>query len=134
MRYWLAVISLLLASSALAVEDWQLQEGRYCGSPARDADGKIKRSATVLAAFQKIHPCPSTGKTTGPCLGWAINHTIPLACGGCDAVGNMDWMPVEIKSCKEPWCRDRWERKVYDHSPSFEGTDNCTNTIVNWSK
>lgn len=131
---WLSLYLLLIVSSAWSVEAWQLQETRYCGIPQRNADGSIKRSSTVTKRFQQIHPCPSTGKTDGACPGWAMNHVIPLACGGCDEVSNLDWMPDEIKSCKEPWCRDRWERKVYDHAPSFEGTDACSNSVVNWSK
>lgn len=124
----------ILAFEALAIQPDQLVETRYCGTPLRNADGTIKRSTTILKAFQKLHPCPSTGKTDGACPGWAINHTIPLACGGCDAVRNMDWMPDEIKSCAGPWCRDRWERKVYDQTPSIAGTDACTNGVVTWVK
>jgi len=131
---WVVLITWITVGSAHAATPEQLVETRYCGAPVRNADGTIKRSTTVLKAFQKIHPCPSTGLTTGACPGWALNHTVPLACGGCDAVNNLDWMPDEIKSCAEPWCRDRWERKVYDHSPSFAGTDACTNEVVNWSK
>lgn len=126
----------LMASMAVfaAPEPWQLQETRYCGTPDRDANGAIKRSTAVLRAFQKIHPCPSTGKTTGACPGWALNHVIPLACGGCDSVANLDWMPNEIKSCAEPWCRDRYERKIYDAASDIEGTQACTNQVVTWPK
>lgn len=56
---------------------------------------------------------PATGQHTGPCKGWAIDHVIPLAVGGCDAVSNLQWLPVEIKSCAGTVCKDRWERKVY---------------------
>lgn len=127
-----------LALAALRVtaapEPWQLQETRYCGSPARNADGSIKRSTAVLGAFKRIHPCPSTGLTTGACAGWAMNHVIPLACGGCDSVANLDWMPDEIKSCAEPWCRDRYERKIYDAAVDIEGTAACTNQVITWGK
>lgn len=110
------------------MEPWQLTETRYCGTPERDARGQIKRSAAVLRVFQVIHPCPATGQKAGACPGWAVNHVIPLACGGCDAVGNLDWMPTAIKSCAGPACRDRWERNVYDNG--VPGTDACTNKIV----
>lgn len=121
-------LSLLVAS----VHADPLAETRYCGTPVRDAHGAIVRSQAVLHAFQRLHPCPSTGKTTGACPGWALNHVIPLACGGCDAVSNLDWMPDEIKSCAQPWCRDRFERKIYD--AGIPGTDACTNVQVNWTK
>ncbi len=131
----LGVVMLIASASVLAApEPWQLQETRYCGAPARNADGSIKRSTAVLNAFKRIHPCPANGMTTGACPGWALNHTVPLSCGGCDSVSNLDWMPDEIKSCAQPWCRDRWERKVYDSAPDIEDTSACANTIVTWPK
>lgn len=90
-----------------------LKETRYCGVPKRTTEGRILRRADVLYAFRKLYPCPATGQSQGSCPGWAINHTIPLAVGGCDAVYNLDWMPTAIKSCARPECRDRWEREVY---------------------
>lgn len=89
------------------------QDPRYCGPPARDADGKILRSRAVLAEFQRIYPCPSTGKTTGACPGWAIDHTVSLACGGCDSIGNLAWVPNVLKSGPGKYPKDRWERKIY---------------------
>lgn len=116
------LLSLLITFPVLANEYLQplapaidpLKEYRQCGAPPRDADGVIKRSSAVIYAYRKLHPCPVTGKTTGACPGWAINHVIPLASGGCDAVSNMMWLPVQVKSCKLVWCVDRWERKYYD--------------------
>lgn len=90
-----------------------LLEYRQCGDPARDAAGVIKRRSDVLTAYRKAHPCPSTGKTTGACPRWSMNHMIPIAKGGCDAVSNLAWMPNVIKSCAEPQCIDRWERTYY---------------------
>lgn len=89
-----------------------LQETRYCGV-FRDEDGTIVRSWTVRTAFRRIHACPSTGLTTGACPGWAIDHVIPLVCGGCDAVGNLQWLPNEIKSAAGMLPKDRWEQRVY---------------------
>jgi hypothetical protein len=42
-----------------------------------------------------------------------MDHTIPLACGGCDAVVNLSWLPTAIKSGGSPQNKDRWERRVY---------------------
>lgn len=78
----------------------------------RKANGKIKRSMTVLEEYQQIHPCPSTGSTSGKCPGWALDHVIPLACGGCDAIENLQWLPNEIKSASGKYPKDRWERKI----------------------
>lgn len=91
-----------------------LDETRYCGiGPHRDADGSISRRADVIRAFKRVHPCPATGKPSGACPEWNIDHIIPLAVGGCDAVSNLQWLPVEIKRCAGDKCKDRWERKVY---------------------
>lgn len=88
-------------------------EVRFCGPPARDADGTIHRSAAVLYAFRQLHPCPANGKKVGACPRWQMNHIWPLASGGCDAVSNLMWMPVEIKTCAQDWCVDRWERTYW---------------------
>lgn len=90
-----------------------LREYRQCGAPARLADGTIRRRSDVLTAYKRFHPCPVTGLSTGSCPGWQINHIIPLASGGCDAVSNLAWMPVQIKTCSSPYCIDRWERTYY---------------------
>lgn len=97
---------------------------RYCGAVERYSDGSIKRSQAVLTAFQKIHPCPSTGLTTGACPGWALDHVVPLACGGCDAVFNLQWLPDAGKSCGEPYCKDRYERKIYSAPFMLPGQNN----------
>jgi hypothetical protein len=94
-------------------EPGAVDDPRYCGEPARDAHGVIKRSRKVLRQFTAVFPCPATLAPTAACVGWAVNHTIPLASGGCDSVANMTWMPDAIKSCADPHCEDRWERKYH---------------------
>lgn len=84
---------------------------RYCGEPARNKDGSIKRSATQLKKFVAVFPCPSTLLSTTSCEGWAVDHTIPIADGGCDTPANMTWLPDVLKSCAGTICKDRWERK-----------------------
>jgi hypothetical protein len=70
------------------------------------ASGKEYRSLEVKHEFQRQHPCPSTGRTTGPCPGYIKDHVVPLACGGPDAVANLQWQTVEAAKAK-----DKWERK-----------------------
>lgn len=90
-----------------------LDETRCCVTEiARNADGTIKRRADVLAAFKRAHPCPSTGATSGACPGWAMDHVIPLACGGRDEVSNLQWLPKSIKSAAGTYPKDRWELKI----------------------
>lgn len=86
---------------------------RYCGEPERTADGRIKRDRAVLRAFATVFPCPSTMEARPSCPGWAIDHVIPLASGGCDSVINLQWLPDSIKSCPDDHCKDRWERTYH---------------------
>lgn len=55
----------------------------------RDKHGRIKRSSEAKHAFKKSHPCPSTGKGSGRCPGYVIDHVQPLKRGGRDAPDNM---------------------------------------------
>lgn len=103
-----ALLAALAVGSALA----QTADPRYCGPPARDVNGIIIRSSHVLSEFKHLHPCPVTGQPHGACPGWSIDHVLPLADGGCDAIGNLQWLPNSIKSCADPHCKDRWERKI----------------------
>jgi hypothetical protein len=59
------------------------------GSAQRDSHGKIKRSAAAKAAFRHSHPCPSTGKTSGVCPGYVVDHVRALKSGGKDSPDNM---------------------------------------------
>lgn len=107
----LAAALAMLASVAIGNP---LAETRYCGPEIkRDATGRIERSSAVLRAFRDRYPCPSTGQRRGACPGWNIDHVIPLRQGGCDAVPNLQWLPVEIKRCAGAVCKDRWEHEVY---------------------
>lgn len=106
-RLVLALILLLASLPALA------DDARYCGPAPRDADGTILRSREVLRDFQRIYPCPVNGQSAGACPGWFKDHIVPLVCGGCDSVENLQWLPGEIKTCAGTVCKDRFERRVY---------------------
>jgi hypothetical protein len=67
----------------------------------------IPRSRAVLRDFQRQHPCPSTGKTTGACPGWIRDHRWPLCAGGSDTVENLVWSPIA-----EAKLKDKWEVKM----------------------
>jgi hypothetical protein len=65
-------------------------------------------------------PAPSTGSTSGACPGYVKDHVIPLACGGADSVGNLQWQTVEDAKAK-----DRWERQgCTDTSSAAAGKGN----------
>jgi hypothetical protein len=61
------------------------------------------RSRAVAREFQREHPCPSTGQTTGACPFYTRDHIVPLACGGADAVLNMQWQTDEDAKAKDKW-------------------------------
>jgi hypothetical protein len=60
-----------------------------CTTCARTSSDEIKRSRTATRDFQKSHPCPATGKTSGSCPDSVIDHVTPLKRGGADAPTNM---------------------------------------------
>jgi hypothetical protein len=63
--------------------------------------GKIKRSHAARAAFEREHPCPSTGKTTGSCHGYVVDHVQALECGGADTPNNMQWQTTADAKAKD---------------------------------
>jgi hypothetical protein len=72
-----------------------------CASCSRNAKGRIARSPTARHSFQKTHPCPSTGRTTGSCPGYVIDHVVPLKRGGADAPANMQWQTTAAAKAKD---------------------------------
>jgi hypothetical protein len=70
---------------------------------ARDERGRIQRSDAARHAFAR-----QTGYLNGR-PGYVIDHIVPLACGGADAPGNMQW-----QSIVEGKAKDRWERSDCD--------------------
>jgi hypothetical protein len=65
--------------------------------------GKIARSAKAKDAFRKRNPCPSTGKTSGACPGYTIDHIKPLKRGGADDPINMQWQTKADAKAKDKW-------------------------------
>jgi hypothetical protein len=77
-------------------------------SVQRDSHGRIKRSRSAKAAFERHLPCPSTGMTSGRCPGYVVDHVKPLECGGADAPSNMQWQTTseaKAKDTMERTCR-----------------------------
>jgi len=77
-------------------------------SVQRDKHGKIKRSGPAKSAFERQSPCPSTGKSSGRCPGYVVDHVTALECGGADAPSNMQWQTkadAKAKDKTERSCR-----------------------------
>jgi hypothetical protein len=59
----------------------------FCLSPGvllNAASAEEHRSSAVTREFQREHPCPSTGQTSGACPGYIKDHIKPLACPALD--------------------------------------------------
>lgn len=69
----------------------------------RDAHGRIARDPRATNAFRTQQPCPSTGKSSGSCPGYVIDHVVPLKRGGADSPGNMQWQTEGAAKQKDKW-------------------------------
>jgi hypothetical protein len=72
-----------------------------CTTCDRDANGLIKRDPAARREFQRQHPCPATGKTSGACPGYVVDHIVPLKRGGADKPENMQWQTKEAARAKD---------------------------------
>lgn len=107
----LACLTFAACAQSLALDPYT--DYRQTGIVTRNAAGKTLRDPKVIAAFRRLYKCDSTGKYTGACPGWAVDHVIPRDCGGIDAVYNMQWLPDEAKSWRGPFTKDHFERRIY---------------------
>jgi hypothetical protein len=73
----------------------------YAAGVKRDSHGRIARSQQAKQEFKREHPCPSTGKSSGACAGYVVDHVTPLKRGGADAPGNMQWQTVQDAKAKD---------------------------------
>lgn len=72
-----------------------------CSSCSRNSAGRIARSPQAKREFQHSNPCPSTGRTSGGCPGYVVDHVTPLKRGGADAPGNMQWQTTDAAKAKD---------------------------------
>jgi hypothetical protein len=71
------------------------------------------RSAAAKHEFQRDHPCPSTGRTTGACPGYILDHRVALCVGGTDTPDNMRWMTFDASILIDRWeCKQGWPDKL----------------------
>ena len=55
-----------------------------CVTCERDLSGRIKRDPSAYREFRNSNPCTSTGKASGACPGYEVDHRTPLYKGGAD--------------------------------------------------
>jgi hypothetical protein len=89
----------LIAMALSSVPESQLFAQRKAAGVARTSHGRIARSAKARRDFERKSGYPH-GRP-----GYVIDHVIPLAIGGADAPGNMQWQTKADAKAK-----DRWER------------------------
>ena len=78
-----------------------------------DAEAKTHRSASTVRQFKKLHPCPSTHRTYGPCPGYVADHRVSLCEGGPDVPGNLRWQEYKVSKQKDKWeCKPGWAIKL----------------------
>jgi len=75
--------------------------------PISSVAAKTVRSSSTRAEFQRQQPCPETGATKGKCLGYVVDHVIPLCAGGPDSPANMQWQTVSDAKAKD---KLEWEQ------------------------
>ena len=73
----------------------------YAAGVQRDKHGRIERSANAKASVQRTNPCPSTGKASGACPGYVVDHVKPLKRGGADSPSNMQWQTKQAAREKD---------------------------------
>ena len=81
----------------------QHHRGNYAGESGvvRNSQGRIARSTKAKHDFKQDHSCPSTGKSSGSCQGYVIDHVVPLKRGGPDTPSNMQWQTVRDAKAKD---------------------------------
>ena len=92
---WLAPLALLIPALALAGPKGSSHATTRSSSHTKTSSHSstsTNRDPKQKSAFRKNHPCPSTGKTSGACPGYEVDHRTPLACGGADSPSNMQWL------------------------------------------
>ena len=63
-----------------------------CAATSGQPYAPTPRDRATIAEFRRTHPCPATGRTTGACPGWQVDHIEPLCAGGADAQPNLHWL------------------------------------------
>jgi len=71
---------------------------RVYGAPIQGpiVTSTASRTQRARSEFQRVKPCPSTGKASGACPGYSIAYKKSLKSGGANTAGNMEWKPTQV--------------------------------------
>ena len=109
-RFLLAACALVTAADCVAARGGAGNSGgnrqghhnsNYAAEVPRDAHGRIARNPRARNEFKRTHPCPATGKSSGSCPGYVIDHAKPLKRGGADTPANMQWQTEGAAKIKD---------------------------------
>jgi len=59
-----------------------------------------KRDPAQRAAFMAANPCPATGRGSGACPGFEVDHIWAICAGGADHPSNMQWLSIDLHKIK----------------------------------
>ena len=94
-------IGLAFGLTLLTVQPTAAKEPRGASSKMQANSPHVARSSEAKRAFEKAHPCPSTGKSSGACPGYVVDHVVPLKRGGTDSPSNMQWQTTDEAKAKD---------------------------------
>jgi len=87
----LALTAVLTTAATAQPRSAPRSEPRDQARAQRRTATRTPRSSGARREFQRLHPCPSTGRLTGTCPGYVVDHVIALKRGGLDIPTNMQW-------------------------------------------
>ena len=93
------IIAVLLTGCA-GTSSYGSSSSRYKYSSASSYSSGTERSQSEIRKFKSMNPCPSTGRRSGACPGYDIDHRVPLAAGGADRTSNMQWLSKSAHKAK----------------------------------
>jgi hypothetical protein len=102
-RVWLSLTALLVlsATSSIIAGEQSLVEAATAAKAAasaivaRDTNGRLQRNEAAQHALEA-----QTGYRHGR-PGYVVDHIKPLACGGADTPGSMQWQTIEAAKAKD---------------------------------
>ena len=102
MRTLIFAAAMLLCSASLDASAARYgYHSRASVSVPRASYGRIARSPAAKRTFKADHPCPATGRSSGRCPGYVVDHVVALKRGGADAPSNMQWQTTAAAKAKD---------------------------------